>query len=106
MANGGLTALPNRNLVRNVGFDADATHTRTRFAEPSPGSSEHFVIQSTTTLPGLEFPLIHPSFLLRDAAADRFEFEHKLGGLAMRRQRQPHRRLINGLRRRLPRFWV
>jgi len=99
LANGGLTALPNRNLVSNVGFDADATHTR--FAEPSPGSSEHFVIQSTTTLPWLELPLSHPSFLLRHAVADRFEFEHKLGGLAMRRQRQPHRRLIGGLRRRL-----
>ena len=104
MANGGLTALPNRNLVRNVGFDADATHTS--YAQASPDRAARFVVDSTTTLRGLEFPLTHPSFLLRHAAADRFEFEHKLGGLDMRRQRRLHRRLINGLRRRLPRFGV
>jgi hypothetical protein len=104
LAHGGLTALPNRNLVRNVGFDSDAVHTRS--AEAQPGSALHFVIQSTSALPGLPGPLRHPSFVLRHVAADRFEFEHKLGGLDLRRQRRLHRRLINGLRRRLPRFGV
>jgi hypothetical protein len=91
-------------LVRNVGFDSDAVHTRS--AEAQPGSALHFVIQSTSALPGLPGPLRHPSFVLRHVAADRFEFEHKLGGLDLRRQRRLHRRLINGLRRRLPRFGV
>jgi hypothetical protein len=27
-ANGGLSALPDRNLVKNIGFDSDATHTK------------------------------------------------------------------------------
>jgi hypothetical protein len=97
-ANSGLTALPNRNLVSNVGFDADATHTS--YAQAEPGSLARFVVDNTSTLPGLDGPLRHPSFLLRDSAADRYEFEYKLGGLGIRRQRRLHRRLINALRRR------
>ena len=61
LSNGGLTALPNRNLVNNVGFGEDATHT-TGAAEPS------------VTDQGLG-ELKHPSFVLRDATADQFTSE-------------------------------
>ena len=66
LANGGLTALPNRNLVNNVGFGVDATHTKggainTSFSE------------------GID-PAQHPSFVLRDSAADRYTFDHLFGG--------------------------
>ena len=59
--NGGLTALPNVNLVSNIGFGEDATHTT--------GSSS--LGQSTSAI-GLINP---PKFILRDATADRFTFE-------------------------------
>lgn len=98
LVNGGLTALPNRNLVSNVGFDADATHTP--FATAALSGVARFLVDSSSECSGLDAPLQHPGFVLRNAAADRFEFEHKLGGSA---RRQWHRRLIQGLWRRLPR---
>ena len=66
LANGGLTALPNRNLVSNVGFGEDATHTTG-------------VSINTKTSEGMD-PNQHPTFLLRDAAADRYTFDHLIGG--------------------------
>lgn len=66
LANGGLSALPNRNLVSNVGFGVDATHT-------FGGSSNTFV--------GLGVDCNnHPSFVLRDSLADTFTFDHVFGG--------------------------
>lgn len=61
-ANGGLTALPNRNLVSNVGFGADATHT-TNTLQRIP------VAQSLGVL-------THPHFVLRDTVADSYTFSH------------------------------
>ncbi len=57
LANNGLSATPNSNLVRNVGFDCDATHT---FCEPF----------STSTDNGFSYPLAHPRFLIRCNPAD------------------------------------
>ncbi|MCP9820629.1 glycosyltransferase family 2 protein [Synechococcus sp. Cruz-9H2] len=74
LRNGGLTSLPNRNLVSNVGFGADATHTT---VERDP----------TAIAEGLG-ELVHPSFVLRDAAADRYTFDHHFGGASMRRSRE------------------
>ena len=70
LANGGLTALPNRNLVNNVGVGKDATHT-----------SEIHV--DTLTRKGIN-PLHHPSFLLPDAAADSYTFDNLFGGRQLR----------------------
>ena len=66
LANGGLTALPNRNLVNNVGFGEDATHT-------TGGSI------NTSFSEGID-PNQHPSFLLRDAVVDHYTFDHVFGG--------------------------
>lgn len=68
LTNSGLTALPNRNLVSNVGFGEDATHT-TGVADPTVADQ------------GLG-ELIHPSFILRDAMADCYSFDHHFGGAA------------------------
>lgn len=61
LVNGGLTTLPNRNLVSNVGFGPDGTHTT---SGSSPVSDRH-------TLPDI----LHPTFLLRDCEADRHTFQ-------------------------------
>ena len=53
-----LHILPNVNLVSNIGFGADATHTK--------------VLRKCANMPVKEvsFPLQHPPFIIRDAAAD------------------------------------
>jgi hypothetical protein len=63
-AQSGLTALPNVNLVSNIGFGVAATHT----------ISED--ISSSSTLNYLDFPLSHPSFVIQDTVADAFTQRH------------------------------
>jgi len=56
----GLSILPSVNLVSNIGFYSDATHTagKSRFAN--------------MPVEALRFPLQHPSFLICDLKADNF----------------------------------
>ena len=58
--NGALSVLPRRALVKNIGFDARATHTRKVRRE----------LRELTTVP-MEFPLVHPPRIERHAEADR-----------------------------------
>ncbi|MFN9645516.1 MAG: glycosyltransferase family 2 protein [Cyanobacteriota bacterium] len=69
LLHGGLLAIPNRNLVSNVGFGEGATHT---FRQANRAVR-------TAIDQGLG-PLETPSFLLRDMAADRFTFNKVFGG--------------------------
>ena len=62
---GGLTVLPNRNLVSNIGFGDDATNT---------------VIGSNTSIDRGIDPHRHPSFILRHSIADCYTFDYFLGG--------------------------
>ena len=73
--NGGLTTLPNRNLVSNVGFGIGATHTICP-AEPTPADDG---------LNGME----PPSFMLRNSVADSYTFAHLFGGLTTRSSKWP-----------------
>ena len=66
LINGGLTALPNRNLVRNIGFGEDATHTTGKSNAPRVDA-------------GID-PSVIPAFVLRDAKADLYTFRHSFGG--------------------------
>jgi hypothetical protein len=54
----GLTILPAMNLVSNIGFGLDATHTKAAGA---------LAALPTHAMP---FPLVHPQFILPDARAD------------------------------------
>lgn len=69
LVQGGLIAVPNRNLVHNVGFDASATHTLQQANQAVRTAIDQ----------GLG-PMHPPSFLLRDAAADHFTFNKVFGG--------------------------
>jgi len=71
--NGGLTVLPNTNLVSNVGFGVDATHTIGRVGK---GSKTEIGI-------GL-VEINHPRFLIRDSVADSFTFNFHYGGRSLR----------------------
>ena len=87
-AHGGLTVLPNVNLVSNIGFDERATHT----AGGAPGAA-------IPTRP-MQFPLRHPPAVVRDRAADdwtqrrHFEQRPSLGRRAFLRARHTLGRLL------------
>jgi hypothetical protein len=57
----GLHILPNINLVANIGYGPEGTHTK------NAGSS-----LANIPVVAMEFPLQHPLFLIRDAWADAF----------------------------------
>lgn len=69
---GGLTATPNVNLVANIGFGPDATHT----------SSASSPLAKMAT--GSMGPLINMPQVERDADADSFAFNHVFGGRWLR----------------------
>ena len=66
MRSGGLSAVATRNLVANIGFDEEATHTKNRLAH-------------TATLPTypLDLPLNHPNDVRSSAEFDRALFRYR-----------------------------
>ncbi|MCX5823695.1 MAG: glycosyltransferase family 2 protein [Deltaproteobacteria bacterium] len=85
---GGLTATPNVNLVTNIGFGPDGTHTVA--SEDQEGLPVHPL-----------GPLTHPEKVIQDRKADRYVFDHSFGGL----HKRLHRRLL-ALPRRIARKLV
>jgi hypothetical protein len=88
---GGLTATPNVNLVTNIGFGPEGTHT--------------VVAEDQEGLPvGSLGPLTHPDRIEQDRNADRYVFDHHFSGRYQRwlpkLLRQP-RRVVGGVVRRL-----
>lgn len=61
----GLAALPSKNLVQNIGFGGEATHTM-----DSTG------VGSELSLQEMAFPLIHPDLMIRDFIDDRWTDSH------------------------------
>jgi hypothetical protein len=61
----GLSILPSKNLVSNIGFDERATHT-------SRGNS----VTENLPLEAMEFPLKHPSVICPDYTADLWTTKH------------------------------
>ena len=69
----GLTATPNVNLVSNIGFGEDATHTKT------------FNKQESSIIPSLPLEkVIHPKIIQINNDADIFDFEWTFGGRDLR----------------------
>lgn len=60
-SNSGLTILPNVNLVSNIGFGEQATHTL-----------QHDPAKAALGLQEMTFPLRHPPYVVRDAQADAY----------------------------------
>lgn len=80
---GGLTALPQTNLVTNIGFGQDATHTQrtTEYADLATESIDE---------------IVHPKWVTRDARADRFTDQHVFSGTV---RRGPIKKIENVLRK-------
>jgi len=92
----GLSITPDVNLVSNVGFGAGATN--------ATGPSHRFANLPTTHM---DFPLIHPPHMVRDRAADRFEFKQEVqAGLYHRLRRKAGAALPAGARTQLYSYLV
>ena len=65
----GLTVLPNTNLVSNIGFGEDSTHTKNKTDKQSKLSTGKML-----------FPLNHPTYMIRNADADSY-FEQLILGI-------------------------
>jgi hypothetical protein len=61
----GLTILPDVNLITNIGFGAEATHTRSSRSEMANLKASE-----------IQFPLRHPSNIQRNVEADLFTLTH------------------------------
>lgn len=86
---GGLTVLPSVNLVSNIGFRADATHTTAASAIAELPIGE------------MSFPLSHPNFVLADVQADLYTQRSQYRGPSLaRRLAQGLSRLASTIRRR------
>ena len=59
-AHRGLSILPSSNLITNIGFGDDATHTKSLVDERA-----HVPLEAMT------FPMVHPPAMIRDVEADR-----------------------------------
>jgi hypothetical protein len=64
LAQHGLSILPSTNLISNIGFSDDATHTRDR--------DEDRAFVPTVEMP---FPLVHPPYMIRDTEVERVNLE-------------------------------
>ena len=92
----GLAVLPNVNLVSNIGFGEDATHTK---------DDNEFLSRPTAAIDEIR----HPPYVVRDAAADAITFDRNFGGAEMkardsrearlRRQLDPVLRPLRGVKR-------
>jgi hypothetical protein len=82
-ARNGLAILPSVNLVSNIGWGADATHTK---ALDNPAAN----------LPteAMRFPLDHPARIVPNRAADLFTFEKHFAGWTPNLYRRLRRRVM------------
>jgi hypothetical protein len=64
-ARDGLTIIPGKNVVSNIGFGEDATHTE-----------KIDDVLANVPLAEMSFPMKHPPAAIAHAAADKFESEH------------------------------
>jgi hypothetical protein len=70
----GLTILPAKNLISNIGFGADATHTKSNHSGASSFPLEH-----------LQFPLSHPPIVTKHYAADRW-LDRNIDGITFKHE--------------------
>lgn len=82
----GLTVLPNVNMVSNIGFKTEATHTTEN------GPFGNIPVET------MRFPLQHPPFVIRDAQADEFtQKSHYVSPSLLARARGKVKRIVGKL---------
>ncbi|HMY71803.1 MAG TPA: glycosyltransferase family 2 protein, partial [Blastocatellia bacterium] len=78
----GLAALPSTNLISNIGFGVDATHTKRR---------SHFSNMMTKPL---LFPLQHPTEVMRNVLADQYTQTHNFNSSLVGKARRLIKRFL------------
>lgn len=92
-AQSGLSILPNQNLVSNIGFGEEATHTKS-------------LDSKVKNLPTQDIEKIrHPEFIVRHKEADIYTFDRNFGGKILK-QKQHWFGYLNWLTRRLLHFLI
>ena len=86
LINNGLTAIPNKNLIRNIGFNLDATHTK-------------WPINKVNKVSGIGGSLVDPKFIVCDLEAEKYQFDFFFGGFSKRMRRNPFLRIKNKFNR-------
>lgn len=81
---GGLSIIPNVNLVSNVGVGADSTHFTT-------GQQFDFINIPTAAM---EFPLKHPPFIVRNSQADNFIQKTVYGETTLQMMKQELKKVL------------
>ncbi len=64
LINSGLTIIPNQNLIENIGFDNEATHTKTTLFNTKIFNFNRYTSKI--------FPIIHPIYIHSDKNADKY----------------------------------
>lgn len=82
LTHGLLQVSPNVNLISNIGFGPDATHTHVE------GIHANMKVQA------MQFPLKHPAFVLADPNADQYIADEQLAPSFIKRQLRRVKRLI------------
>ncbi|MBL7962342.1 MAG: nucleotide-diphospho-sugar transferase [Flavobacteriales bacterium] len=82
--NHGITVLPSNNLVLNIGFGPDGTHT---INENDP--------RNKRDAKDLDFPLVHPKYILPEGTRDRAYFERYIRPSLWRRMKYVVKRMVD-----------
>ena len=86
LINNALIAIPNKNLINNIGFNSDATHTK-------------WEKKNTPIKKGIGNKIIHPKFLVCDKEAEKYQFDFYFGGNFIRLKKNFIIRIKNKLKR-------
>lgn len=81
----GVNILPNTDLVRNIGFGGDATHTVSVKDR-----------RNKDTVRDIGFPLTHPHFIMVDKRRDAEYFKRYIGGTRVRRFKDKVKKVLGG----------
>ena len=84
--NNGLIAIPNKNLINNIGFNEEALHTKWKKRS----------VSKTVTIGN---KLSHPKYILCDAKAEKYQFDYFFGGYSTRLKNNFILRVKNKLKR-------
>ncbi len=89
LINNGLIIVPNNNLINNIGFNIDATHTK-------------WEKTSVSKVRSIGKEIVHPQYMFCDTEAEKYQFDYYFGGLSTRlkknillRTKRKIKRLLN-----------
>ena len=86
ITNNGLTVIPNNNLINNIGFNEDATHTK-------------WEKKTNTIIKGIGKDIIDPKFLVCDLEAEKYQFDFFFGGFSNRIRKNKLLRIKNKIKK-------